>query len=471
MHRDGAPATDGPSPETTTTIVMLHAFGASAASFEPVRRALPPGLRLVAIDLPGYGEAREAEGVAVADTVRHVAGRIRDAHDGGRFLLGGHSMGGKIAQLVAARILAGDVPVFGLAGLVLLSPSPARPEPMDDDRRARMLSWAADGPLSREDAEFFVGENVARPLPDPVHERAVADLQAASPVAWRSWLEDGSRLDARGEIGTLDLPALVLAGTDDADLGAAAQPALVADTLPRARVRALPETGHLLPGERPREVADAIAAFVRDEIAPSPAVPVEWSALIGGARVDAATRGILARRAVPDDPAYAPRVLTDAQLALLRELADHLVPQEGPSIDAAARVDAQLAAGGGDGWRASILPPDAEAYRRGLDVMADASGGSLVRNVVERALAGEIAGDGFDAEQVVAWLEDARVDLVRHVLTHPATLARIGYDGFATAAPEPGVGFAALALGRREGWEPADVGGAVHDEETKGVEA
>uniref|UniRef100_UPI001C0EC5FB hypothetical protein n=1 Tax=Francisella tularensis TaxID=263 RepID=UPI001C0EC5FB len=42
---------------------------------------------------------------------------------------------------------------------------------------------------------------------------------------------------------------------------------------------------------------------------------------------------------------------------------------------------------------------------------------------------------------------------------HPASLAHVGYDGFATSGDhaEP-AGYVALAAGRRDPWEPGDLG-------------
>ncbi|MFX5506252.1 hypothetical protein ABTD43_19875, partial [Acinetobacter baumannii] len=78
--------------------------------------------------------------------------------------------------------------------------------------------------------------------------------------------------------------------------------------------------------------------FTADEVLAGPVVPEDWARLIAGDRVDDRVRGILNRRAVPDDRGYAPRVLDLAQLTLLREIADLVVPQDGPAIDIAARV-------------------------------------------------------------------------------------------------------------------------------------
>nr|WP_307327368.1 alpha/beta hydrolase [Microbacterium sp. SORGH_AS_1204] len=444
------------------TLYLLHALGASAGSFDRLADQLDGRVRVEGIDLPGFGSLADATDSSIDATVAHVVAHL-GRHARGRWVLGGHSMGGKIAALVASRVLRGDAPLVGLAGLVLMAPSPPRPEPMDETRRERMLSWVDGGRISEQDAETFLAQNTARPLEPAAHADAVADLRRTSPEAWRAWLETGSRVDASAEVGTLDLPVLVLAGTDDDDLGAAAQPGLLASVYPRARFVPLDDTGHLIPLERSAEAAEAIARFVDDEVLLGPVVPADWATLIAGDRVDARVRGILNRRAVPDDRGYAPEVLDVAQLTLLREVADLVVPQDGPAIDVAARVDAQLARGEGDGWRSADLPPDPEAYRAGLDTLAAVwpTEPTAREDALRAAIEGTTDAAGpLDAARLKVWLEDVRNDLVRQWLAHPASMARIGYDGFATGG-SPIRGFVELRLGRREDWEPAGVGGTV----------
>jgi len=148
------------------TIFALPALGSGARSFEPLAAALADVADLVAIDLPGFGSRPAADGTAVDDMVAMVLREIR-RHQPHRWVLLGHSMGGKIATLVAARTLAGEAPLFGLAGVVLLAGSPPSPEPMDEERRARMLSWTADGsPLDAAQIREFIDANVGAALPE-----------------------------------------------------------------------------------------------------------------------------------------------------------------------------------------------------------------------------------------------------------------------------------------------------------------
>jgi hypothetical protein len=179
-------------------------------------------------------------------------------------------------------------------------------------------------------------------------------------------------------------------------------------------------------------------------------------------------RAALAVRALADDPGYTPSVLSNSQLQTLRTVADRVVPQTGRSIDLAARIDAQLATGRGDGWRFADMPADREAYALALDGLAGF--GALAEaeqdDRLKRLAAGEFVagvepddgprnGPALSAQQMAHWFEDLRADLVRLWLAQPATMARIGFDGFANGGDGPRKqGIERLAADERESWEP-----------------
>ena len=445
------------------TIFFLHGLGFGAASAAPLSTALGDRFRVIGIDLPGHGEAPDAADGSVNAPAEAALTVIEAEADGGPWLLVAHSMGGKVAALVSARVLSGHANVFGLAVAVLLAPSPASPEPMDDEKRALMLSWTKDGALSEVDAREFVARNVATPLAAALEQDAIAQVRRMSPLAWQRWLSEGSRQDVSADVGVINLPVVVIAGEDDDDLGASAQPGLLRAMYPRARFVSFAATGHLLPYERAPEIAAEIVKFWESTASVSPLVAPEWGRVIASPRTGVEARALLARRAIADDAKYTPRALSPSQLATLRALADRLVPQSADRrIDLAARVDADLAAGRGDGWRPSELPDDATAYRLGLDSVASVWPEDVARqdDLIRTIIAGELDPVGqWSGDVLRRWFEDLRTDLARTWLAHPASLARVGYDGFATSGPgaEP-AGYVSLGAGTRDPWEPAELG-------------
>jgi len=442
-----------------TTVFCLHALGSSSEEFVGLRTRLAGTLDLVGIDLPGFGTSTAATGTTVEEMIVLVE-RAIGRSGATEWALLGHSMGGKVASVVASRTVDGSNGLFGLRAVVLLAASPLSPEPMDDERRATMLGWAADGEIGPDEAEAFVDANTASRLAPEPHATAVHDVQRAVPQAWTDWLVRGSREDWSTVFPANPVPALVLAGAEDGDLGPDAQRSVNLPHWSAGELDVVSGAAHLLPWEQPDEVADRIRDFWRRRVDHGPVVPADTARVIASPRVSARTRGILAVRSLPDAPEREPRVLTRGQLDTLRAVARVVVPQPGDRpIDLALRVDDQLADGLGDGWRPDGLPTDVDAYRAGLDALQTdaARGDEHLAGVLESIDAGEYtpASGGLDSGQLQAWAEDAAVDLAKQWMAHPATMAAVDYDGFANGGD--GLrkqGFLLLGADEREAWEP-----------------
>ena len=458
------------------TLFCLHFLGGSARTWEWTTSRLAGSFRCVTIDLPGFGDAAGIPGYTIADMADHVADAIR-AEAPRRWILAGHSMGAKLAAVLARRAEDGEPGLSGLSHLVLLAGSPPGPEPMDESQRQAMMGWfAADPDARRAEAQGYIDQNVGATLDVARNAQAVADVLRLERAAWLAWLEHGSREDWSARVGVLRTPALIVAGADDAALGPDAQRERMAPHFAEIRLVTLPGAAHLLPLERPDEVARLIvehAASAGQAAHAAPAIGAAYLALINSDRVGARTRETLLARARADDPAYQAAAMTMAQMTTLRAVVDRVLPQPaaGPGIDLGARIDRLLASGEGDGWRYALLPTDPEAYRaalRTLDQTARAAhgldfaalDGSGQDEMLRRAAAGCLdtgatGQDLLDARQMQLWFEDLRSDAVRLYVAHPATLARMGYGGIAYGGDgERKPGFVRIRAGEREAWEP-----------------
>ena len=449
-----------PTPDERPTLFCLHFLGGSGQSWNRVADELAGVAACVPIDLPGFGAAALAEGYSVTEMADALAAIIR-RHGAKRWMIAGHSMGCKIAAVLARRAEDGEAGLAGLTGLVLVAGSPPSPEPMSEARRQTMLGWfAASAAESRQQAESFIQGAAAQTLPEGVWDEAVSDVLRAHPDAWRAWLAAGSREDWADAIGVLRTPALIVSGAEDEDLGPDAQQRLMARHFASASHVIIPDAGHLLPIECPTRLARLIADFIT-----APGVSPAYLSLIESDRVSRRTRSLLMARAAPDDPSYQPGALSAGQLATLRAVIRRVVPQTGFTIDLAARIDAGLATAAGDGWRFATLPPDTAAYRAGLDTLDAASTPDFAAmdaaaqdDLLTRVAAGELAMSGtglLDAQQMQFWFEDVRADAVRLYVAHPATLGRMGYSGIAYGGDGAGKpGFQHVGAGEREAWEP-----------------
>jgi hypothetical protein len=190
----------------------------------------------------------------------------------------------------------------------------------------------------------------------------------------------------------------------------------------------------------------------------TPPVPDSYRALIDSPRVSTNTRRALLAREATDDPAYIPVAMTMLQLQILRAVMQRILPQpETQFIDLAARLDAQLGEAKGDGWRFAALPKDRVAYANGLShAKAELGHGftalspDLQDHMLEKAASGAL-GDA----SLRLWFEDVRADAVKLYVSHPSTLAALGYGGIAYGGDgDDKPGFTQIGLGEREAWEP-----------------
>ncbi len=225
-------------------LVLLHLFAGSALSWEPVVERLAGRYRCIVPDLRGFGASPPPEpGATLADWADDVAAITAPL---GRHILVGHSMGGKIATLLASRNPA------GLAALVLVASSPLTPEPIPD--RAAMLA-ALGNPAA---AVATAREISARAGERPVLERLIGDSLRTSRAAWEWWVERGSREDISTDAAGIAVPVHVVAGADDTTTPAALLEREIVGRIPGATLTTLPGSRHMIPFDAP----DALATLI-----------------------------------------------------------------------------------------------------------------------------------------------------------------------------------------------------------------
>ena len=230
--------------------VFLHYFGGSHRSWSEVTAHLP-GFRCIAPDLRGFGDSdASGSGYSVDESADDVAALV-DEMDLENYVLVGHSMGGKIALALAARRPR------GLQRLVLIAPSPPTPEPIVDEERTRLLEGYGD----RRAAEKTFRAITALPVSPALRERVIKDNLRTSRVAWRAWLERGSREDISARMSDIEVPVLVLAGECDEGMTPDLLQREVVERIGGAQMRVVRGAGHLLPIEAPQEIAQALVGL------------------------------------------------------------------------------------------------------------------------------------------------------------------------------------------------------------------
>jgi pimeloyl-ACP methyl ester carboxylesterase/quinol monooxygenase YgiN len=237
----------------TLPIVFLHYWGGSSRTWDDVIAALPAEYRTIAPDLRGWGDSdAPAAGYALADFADD-AQQLIAALKLERFVLVGHSMGGKIAQLLASRRPQ------GLSGLVLVAPSPPVPLALPAEVRAAMEGAY----LTRESVGIAIDQMLtSKPLSPKHREQVIEDSLRGALQAKLAWPQSTSLEDITLDVAAIDVPTIVIAGELDRIDGTAILEAELLTRVPHAVMRVLPDTGHLSPLESPVEVAAIISEFV-----------------------------------------------------------------------------------------------------------------------------------------------------------------------------------------------------------------
>jgi pimeloyl-ACP methyl ester carboxylesterase len=193
------------------------------------------------------------DGYGLADLAADAEGVIKELNLR-RYVLVGHSMGGKVAQLMASRHPE------GLVGLVLVAPSPPTPMAMPEPVRAAM----AGSYDNRETVEATI-DNVltAKALSTEDREQVIADSLRGALPAKQAWPQVTSQEDITAKVGAINVPTLVIAGELDGVDSPAILQAELLSRLPHAVMHVLPGTGHLSMLESADELLLLIERFCR----------------------------------------------------------------------------------------------------------------------------------------------------------------------------------------------------------------
>jgi pimeloyl-ACP methyl ester carboxylesterase len=238
-------------------VVLLHAGVADRRMWADLLPSIAAaGYRVVAVDLPGFGDATDPGSTPHAAVLETM-----DALHIERAALIGNSFGGAVALRVA--VAAPD----RVSALALVS----APAPGVEPSAELEAAWEAEeSALERGDVDGAVGAVVdAWTLPDAPRalrdriaemQRRALELQAAAgdpPPADDPLEPDSSALS------TLNIPALIAVGElDMTDFQAGGE--ALARQLRQARLVVIPGAGHLAPLEQPEAFRQLIVEYLNE---------------------------------------------------------------------------------------------------------------------------------------------------------------------------------------------------------------
>jgi 2-succinyl-6-hydroxy-2,4-cyclohexadiene-1-carboxylate synthase len=233
-------------------LLLLHGFTQTRQSWRRTVGALDGRYRAVVPDLPGHGQLSGRRPASLPATLGYLRALVDGPH-----VLGGYSMGGRIAlhaalarpDLVRRVVLVGASP--GLAGA-------------EEREERRAADERLAGRIEAIGLEAFAAEWGGLPLwsgqDDGVRAAANADRlrnTASGLAAALRGLGTGALPPLWDRLPELPMPVTLVAGERDAKFREIAE--RMAERLPVARVVVIPGAGHAAHLEAPELIAEAIA--------------------------------------------------------------------------------------------------------------------------------------------------------------------------------------------------------------------
>jgi pimeloyl-ACP methyl ester carboxylesterase len=230
------------------SLVFLHYWGGSSRTWAPTIERLSKTNRCIAIDFRGWGESsKEAKDYGLETLANDVIG-VAEELGLNNYLIVGHSMGGKVAQLVASRR-----PV-GLKGLILVAPAP--PTPLHVPKEVRQSY--VDLYQTRSGAETVISNLTPHSLSEAYRKQIIEDTLRGSSDAKRAWPEKGMVEDISEKTSKITVPIHVIVGGDDSVEPEASLRAAFGKVIQGVEFSTIPGVGHMAPLEAPDELVNAI---------------------------------------------------------------------------------------------------------------------------------------------------------------------------------------------------------------------
>jgi non-heme chloroperoxidase len=237
--------------EGATSVLLVHGWMMSGAVYDDLVEALgTEGLRLIVPDLRGSGSSGSADGTYTIEQYAKDLLAVADAASAANFVLVGHSMGGQLAQWIAAT--APD----RVLGAALLCPVPASGMTLPPEAVGLFRNSAQN----REMQQTILGL-ACKKLADGPRGRLLDDAGTISTACIQGAFDAWTKASFGAQLGEIRAPVLVV-GTDDPFLPQDFLRQAVVAPIKRASLVYLPGPGHYPGVESPRETAAILRAFL-----------------------------------------------------------------------------------------------------------------------------------------------------------------------------------------------------------------
>jgi pimeloyl-ACP methyl ester carboxylesterase len=249
------------NPGAAETVLLVHGYGASSASYLPVIDALAARYRVLAVDLPGFGKSDRRDGDYSPDALADLLAEILTRKGIQRADVVGHSWGCSVVLAFALRHPDRLRRLTVISGWIY------------DEQLLPLMRWARVPGLGEALFALFyrqaIGERLYANFADPrfVTQRVVDEVErqmaldgavAAALAAARGM---GRFAANETRYHTIKAPTLLIWGRDDRVARLPFGERLAAE-LPHARLVVIPRCGHIPMWECTGETAAALTDFL-----------------------------------------------------------------------------------------------------------------------------------------------------------------------------------------------------------------
>jgi pimeloyl-ACP methyl ester carboxylesterase len=244
-------------------LVLLHAFPLDHSMWT-LQEPLAEQVRLIVPDLRGFGGSDEAVPESIAALADDVVALLDAIHVAGPAVICGISMGGYVAQHVAARHPDRVAAVILVATKLEADSAEARAGRTDLAAKVGRLGLGilADAMIPRLLADSAEArEAPGRADVESLLRRTILAQQVGSVQAALAAL--GGRPDMTEPLRQLRPPALLVAGAEDAITPRECLER-AEEIIPRAKLLIVPAAGHMVPLEQPQVFNAAVMEFLRE---------------------------------------------------------------------------------------------------------------------------------------------------------------------------------------------------------------
>ncbi len=241
---------------TGAPVLLLHGVGGSHTVWNEIVAPLASDFRVLAPDLRGHGRSPAPKGSTYSfdELSRDLLGLL-DARHVDRV----HAVGLSGGALLALRI-ALDRP-DRLRSLTMIGGSVYTDAHTRSVAQRWRETYARDGPDAfalRLLKDLYYPDWIEAHLDFADRLRAeVKHQDFTGAVRWAGAMES---FDERGRIASLRVPTLIVQAMDDAVVDAS-HGRILRQSINGAQMRIFAQTGHMVPTERPTELAEALASF------------------------------------------------------------------------------------------------------------------------------------------------------------------------------------------------------------------